>query len=60
MKSWRTTIGGCLIAVGTIAVQVGTPDWIPAVGTALVSVGAVIGGLSARDNKVTSKEAGAE
>ena len=56
MKSWKTTIGGCLVAVGTVVVQISSPAWVPVVGTALVAIGSVFMGTSARDNKVTSEE----
>lgn len=60
MKSWRTTIGGALLAIGSIMVQVSAPEWVSTLGGACVSVGGLIMGVHARDNKVTSKEAGAE
>ena len=60
MKSWKTSLGGLLVAVGTVASQVLTPAWVPVVGSAMVALGSVVMGVSARDNKVNSKDAGAE
>lgn len=59
-KSWKTTLGGVLIALGTAMTQAQGVEWLPSVGAALVAIGALIGGVSARDNKVNSKDAGAE
>lgn len=59
-KSWRTTVGGILMAVGGPLSQTHEPSWLSPVGTALFSAGAALLGFSARDSMVTSKEAGAE
>jgi hypothetical protein len=62
MRSWRTTLGGIASILSAVAHVItalvnGTPvDW------ALVSIGFGAGTslLKARDNKVTSEEAGAK
>ena len=57
MKSWKTTLGGILAAVGISMKHdprlAPYADVISAIGIALV-------GFSARDNNVTSEQAGAK
>jgi len=56
-KSWKTTLGGVMIALGTPLSQVEGPDWVSIVGIALVSIGGLVMGASARDEHVTSEQA---
>jgi hypothetical protein len=58
-KSWRTTLGGILAAAGQVAAMSLPPNlaWI---GHALTGIGTLLIGAAARDNTVTSREAGAE
>lgn len=60
MKSWKTTLGGALGALGTYLVTVDDPAWLQIIGQVFIGLGMLVMGLSARDNGVTSKEAGAE
>lgn len=60
MKSWKTTLGGALGALGTYLISVDDPAWLQIVGQVFVGLGILIIGASARDNSVTSKQAGAE
>lgn len=57
MTSWKTSLGGILSLVGgTIAVT--WPEHAK-VGAALQTIGTALIGLAARDNGVTSEQAGA-
>lgn len=54
LHNWKTSLGGILMAMGTIATQAPIPppySWIPAVITA---VGGALTGLSAKDFNVHS------
>tara|TARA_R110000868_G_scaffold403880_1_gene681574 strand:- start:202 stop:540 length:339 start_codon:yes stop_codon:yes gene_type:complete len=58
-SSWKTTLGGLLMAGGP-ALKGMLPaqwDWI---GDALLAIGGLIVGASARDNNVSSEDAGAK
>lgn len=57
--SWKTTLGGILMALGQ-AVPAILPDAWDWLGGALTGLGGVILGGAARDNNVTSEEAGAK
>jgi len=59
MKSWKTTLCGLVAAIGAFLVTQTDPTWLPTVGKILVGVGTAGIGLFARDNSVTSKDAGA-
>ena len=56
MKSWKTSIGGVLTAIGAVAVQVQEPAWIATIGAGLIAVGSLLMGVSARDNNVSSED----
>lgn len=56
MKSWKTSLGGLLIAAGQFLQPALPPDlqWI---STTCTGLGALLLGLSARDNKVSTEQA---
>jgi len=57
--SWKTTLGGILAASGPIAKNILPTEW-DWVGDALISIGALVLGLAARDNSVSSASAGVQ
>lgn len=58
-KSWKTTAGGIIAAIGVgISQSMGDVAWLRTVGEFLQMLGALVIGFSARDNKVTSEQAG--
>ncbi len=52
MKSWKTLVGGVLVAIGT-PLATSSDSIISTAGTILTSVGALILGLAAKDSDVT-------
>jgi hypothetical protein len=56
--SWKTTFGGILMAGGPALKGMLPPQW-DWIGDALLALGGLIVGASARDNGVTSEDAGA-
>jgi len=58
-KSWKTTLFGILTAVGTYLSTVHDPAYVSTVGTIMVGLSSALLGIFARDNDVTSEEAGA-
>ena len=65
MKSWKTTVAGVLTAIIPVlnAVQAfidGDPATVPDWGLAIAAVTAGLGLFFARDNNVSSEEAGAK
>ena len=58
--SWKTTLGGCIVAVGGVLQLVEEPAWVKAAGASLIAFGGLFTGLNARDNKVSSESAGAK
>lgn len=60
MKSWRTTLGGLLASAGQFIPWHALPEAWHWVGPALTGLGTLLLGLAARDNVVTSEEAGAK
>lgn len=57
MKSWKTTVGGILLAIGGFFL---TQDFAFAevIAQVINAIGALLLGVSARDNNVSSEEAG--
>lgn len=60
-SSWRTTLGGILVALGQ-GFQAVKPvgEMSDTIGQLATLIGALVLGLSARDNNVTSEAAGAK
>jgi CRISPR/Cas system-associated protein Cas5 (RAMP superfamily) len=61
--SWKTTITGILtiiVAVGGAALHYMQTGELPPIGTLIGAIMAGVGLLTARDNDVTSEEAGAK
>lgn len=56
-KSWKTTLGGIVMALGPVAKSILPVEYAWA-GDALLSLGAFLLGASARDNGVSSQAAG--
>ena len=59
MKSWKTTLGGALLGLSPIVKNALAPSqhWI---ADAMLALGGIILGGSARDNNVTSEQVGAD
>jgi len=57
--SWKTTLGGILLAVGTPLAAAGE-GWVRALGIVLASLGGLLAGVSARDNSKSSEDVGAK
>lgn len=57
--SWRTLIAGILLGVG-LPLSTNGVGIYQKIGAALASIGGVIMGLVARDDKVTSEQSGAK
>tara|TARA_R110000796_G_scaffold252537_2_gene387477 strand:+ start:29437 stop:29799 length:363 start_codon:yes stop_codon:yes gene_type:complete len=60
MRSWKTSLGGILTALGVTLTQIEGPEWLSASGAVLVAVGGLLAGIFARDNDKTSSDVGAE
>jgi hypothetical protein len=58
-SSWKTSLGGILMAGGPVLKQMLPVQW-SWIGDALLAIGGLIVGASSRDNNVTSEEAGAK
>lgn len=53
--SWKTTLGGALLALGGPLSQSDTP-WVAALGSILVVAGPILLGFSARDANKSSQD----
>lgn len=61
MASWKTFVAGGIAAVGkALESAAGAPHWMIVLGQGLEVLGVFLLGANARDNKVTSEEAGAK
>ena len=58
MKSWKTTVCGGIVAVGSWAATQTDPAWLGTVGQILVGVGTAAIGFFARDNDKSSEQVG--
>lgn len=59
MKSWKTSLGGILTALGISLTQMEGPEWLSAAGAATAAIGSLITALFARDNDKSSEDVGA-
>ena len=60
VKSWKTTLCGAVGALGTYLSTESAPSWLPILGKFLVGLSVAGVGFFARDNGVTSEQAGAK
>lgn len=64
MNSWKTSVFGIAAALGAAMTAAflfgGVPQVVGAIGAGLTALGTVGMGFSARDNSVTSEQAGAK
>lgn len=59
-SSWKTSVGGILGTVGTAVGGFSSDQVTHAIGVIVGGVGLLLLGLAARDNNVTSEQAGAK
>lgn len=60
MKSWKTTLAGLAAALGMASQTLEGPPWLKIVGLGVSVLGLAVLGMTARDNDVTSEQAGAK
>ena len=58
--SWKSTLAGAITALGTYLSGLDDPEYLATIGKVLMAVGTFILGAVARDNSVSSEEAGAK
>ena len=58
--SWKTTVAGAIAALGGYLTTVTEPSWLSTLGKTMATLGTLAIGLFARDNNVTSENAGAK
>lgn len=56
-SSWKTTVGGILMGIGTPLAAMGEGVYAT-IGVAMTTLGAILLGVSARDSNVSSEDAG--
>lgn len=59
-SSWKTTAGGIAGSVGTIVASMAHDDVMRGIAAIVSGAGLLLLGLAARDNNVTSEQAGAK
>ena len=52
MKNWKTTLSGIVAAIGA-SMQLSADPTVKAIGAIVIAVGALLFGISAKDNNVT-------
>lgn len=57
-KSWKTTLGGIIAAMGVGISKVEEPFWMSILGETLLGLGTFLIGWGARDNGVSSQDVG--
>jgi len=55
--SWKTTLGGILLALGTPLAAAGE-GWVRGLGMILATLGGLLAGVAARDNSKSSEDVG--
>ena len=63
MKSWKTTLSGVAVILGAVATAIKAGlagDYATALGALATGVPAGVGLIAARDNSVSSEQAGAK
>lgn len=58
--SWKTSVGGALGAIGTTLSGFSSDDVLKGIGVIASGIGILLLGLAARDNNVSSEQAGAK
>jgi sulfite exporter TauE/SafE len=58
--SWKTTVGGVAGSLGTILGATAHDDVMKGIAAIVGGIGILLLGLAARDNNVTSEQAGAK
>lgn len=53
MKNWKTTLAGCLGAIGAYLATCNDPAWLPIVGKIVAGGSVLLLGLFAKDSNVT-------
>lgn len=59
-SSWKTTVGGVAGSIGTVLGTVAHDDVMRGIAGIVAGIGILLLGLAARDNSVTSEQAGAK
>ena len=57
MKSWKTTLGGILLALGTPLAGLVEESWVKYVGIGMITLGGLLMS-QARDHNVSSEDEG--
>ena len=51
MKDYKTSVGGFMMALGAMIIQINDPAWVSSLGASFLAVGGLISGTQARDKK---------